>query len=88
MDHTTVSRLQHVLQACIMHCACRWNGLVILSQKELKAQHDSAALNRKVLQQEHFPTGFLTGKIGSMIKGLLAIMFRNMKGAFSVHHFG
>lgn len=40
MEHTTVSRLQHVPQAYILCCACRWNDLAILSleeaEKELK----------------------------------------------------
>lgn len=86
MDHTTVSRLQHVLQAYIMHCVCRWNDFVILSlqepEKELKAQGCGTAASWKVLQQENFPTGFLTGKIGSMIKGLAGHYVQVHKGGF------
>lgn len=81
-----MSRLRHVLQAYIIHCACRWNDLVILSlqeaEKELKAQHYGTAASRKVLEQENFPTGFLTGKIGSMIKGIAGHYVQEHEGGF------
>lgn len=39
-------------------------------KKEQKARRCGAAPRRELQQQVNFPTGFRTGKIGSMIEGL------------------
>lgn len=82
MQHATVSRLQHVPQAYILCCACRWNDFAILSLQEAEYELKHNGTVQQVLQQEYSPTGFLTGKIGSMIKGLAGHYVEEHEGGF------